>query len=120
MTVDIYREIEPGCEGLDPAGELRYGIEYRALFNGGVVRRYQLVLSTTDFCGHPVDDDDSKARRFLEDKADVAFPAQSQSAEELDRALATRGFRLVLDAPQHKYKLWQLIVRTPSGTLRRS
>ena len=115
------RELEPGDDGLDPSGELAYGLEYRVDFEGGVVRRYQAVMLRTDFNRYPIVDQDpeqakAKARRFLE--ATVGYfldeTARAETPEELDDAMEAPGkFTLVRDEPQNKYKLWQLVVRLP-------
>lgn len=60
------REVEPGCDGLAPAGELRYGLEYRVEFPDGSARRYQAVISQTDFECVPIGGDKDEARRFLQ------------------------------------------------------
>lgn len=109
------REVEPGCDGLDPAGELRYGVEYRVEFPDGSARRYQAVLCETDFSCVPIGGGKDEARRFLEAAVEGTISGLSRAStpDALDRELAAHGFVPVIDAPQLRYKLWQRVVRTP-------
>lgn len=111
--MEFHREVEAGCEGIDPAGEICYGLEYRAVFPGAVVRRAQAVMTITDHSSIPIDGDRDTARRFLEEAAPGLSHLSPDTAEALDRELERRGFRPVIDAPHLKYRLWQRIVRTP-------
>ncbi len=115
------RQLEPGDDGLDPSGELAYGLEYLVEFKDGAARRYQAVMTRTALASDPIRDPDpdeakTRARRFLE--ATVGYfldeTARAETPEELDDAMEALGnFRLVRDEPQNKYKLWQLVVRLP-------
>lgn len=111
--MDFHREVEAGCEGLDPAGELCYGLEYRAVFAGGVARRVQAVMTITDLSSIPIDGDRERARRFLEETTAELPRIALGTPSELDGELESRGFRVVVDAPAVKYRLWQKVVRTP-------
>jgi hypothetical protein len=110
--MDFHREVEAGCEGIDPAGEICYGLEYRTVFPGAVVRRAQAVVTITDHGSIPIRGERENARRFLEEATEGLRRISPGTAAELDRELESRGFRPVIDAPQLKYKLWQRIVPT--------
>lgn len=89
--MDFHREVEAGCEGIDPAGEICYGLEYRAVFPGAVVRRAQVVMTTTDHSSVPIDGDRENARRFLEETAGELQRVAPGKVDELDRELERRG-----------------------------
>ena len=112
---DFLRELEPGDDGLDPAGELAYGLEYRVEFPEGVARRYQAVVTTTHFSRAPLDGDKESARRFLESTIGpfLEEAAGLETPEELDRAMEQSNFTAIRKEPQLKYKLWQRIVDVP-------